>query len=254
MATTVVNLPSIPQEINPETERQNLIIEHMSLVRYIARRIAQRLPSSVEEDDLFEAGILGLIDAIDKFDPRKKVKFKTYAEHRIRGAILDSLRALDWVPRSLRQKASMMEQATHAVAQTKGASPTAEQITDYLDISIESYHRIRSQCDNLTLVSLENSYWENANGESKTLMEMIPDSRQEHPALSIDHKTIRILLAQEIEKLPYKARTVLYLYYYEEHNMKTIGNILGITESRVSQIHSQALKLLKRRLKSILDL
>lgn len=236
------------------SQREEMINKHLPLVRYIAHRIARRLPSSVEEDDLFEAGVLGLIDAIDKFDPGKNVKFKTYAEHRIRGSILDSLRALDWVPRSLRQKASLIDRAASTIAQNTGSAPTAYQITEFLNISSESYHRLAGEFEGFFPMSLENTYWEDSRGDSRTLLDTIPDTRQEHPATFIDRKYIRDILAKEIEKLPYKSRTVLYLYYFKEYNMKKIGEILNITESRVSQIHSQALKVLRRRLKSVLKL
>ncbi|MCD6386329.1 FliA/WhiG family RNA polymerase sigma factor [Candidatus Sumerlaeota bacterium] len=234
--------------------REQMITEHLSLVRYIAHRIARRLPPSVEEDDLFEAGVLGLIDAIDKFDPKKKVQFKTYAEHRIRGSILDSLRALDWVPRSLRQKASLIDQASYTIAQNNGTPATSYQITEFLNIPLDSYYRLVGEFERFFPISLENTYWEDSRGDSRTLLETIPDTRQKHPATFIDRKNLRNILAKEIEKLPYKSRTVLYLYYFKEYNMKKIGKILNITESRVSQIHSQALKVLRRRLKSILEL
>ena len=231
--------------------RETMILEYIPLVKYIASRIARRLPSHLEIDDLVESGVIGLIDAIDKYNPAKKVTFKTYAEYRIRGAIIDSLRALDWAPRSLRRKMSLLEETAHTISQRKGAPATAAQITEALGIPAQSYYQIRSEHDGVGFLSLESCVWETPQGEVKNLIDMIPDQRQEHPSKSLDHKTLKKLVAQEIAKLPERARTVLYLYYDQEKNMKAIGEILDITESRVSQIHSKALMTLRRRMKFI---
>jgi RNA polymerase sigma factor for flagellar operon FliA len=234
-------------------DREEMILKHLPLVRYIARSVARRIPSYVETDDLYESGIVGLIDAIDKFDPSKMVRFKTYAEYRIRGAILDSLRALDWAPRSLRRKASMIDNAANAIAQRKGSAATYDQVTEYLDMSLDSYYRFGSDSEYLYTVSLESSCWENSEGESTALIDTISDPKQKHPAKGIDYFSLRVKIANEIEKLPEKQRIVLYFYYYKELNMRQIGELMQITESRVSQIHSRALALLRKRLKAILE-
>lgn len=233
--------------------REEMIIQHLPLVNCIAQRIAKNLPAFVEKDDLTEAGIIGLVDAIDKFDQSKNCQFKTYAGHRIRGAILDSLRTLDWVPRSIRHKSSVLERARKTIATKNGSPALHYQIAEYLNISFEEYYRLLNECENVSLLSLDESYLESSQGESKTLMEIIPDRKQTHPAEAIDGKNLKNLIATEIERLPRRERRVLQLYYYKGIKMKEIGKQLRVTESRVSQIHSHALKLLRRRLKPLIN-
>ncbi len=231
--------------------RDKLIEQNLSLVQYISSRMAKRLPSYLELDDIYEAGVIGLIDAVDKYNPRKNVRFRTYAEYRIRGAILDSLRSNDWVPRSVRRKSALFDNAFTELSQTKGAPPTLPQVLDYLSLSLKNYYHWSMDMESLTCVSLEDTFFENSKGEKKHIKDAILDEHQEDPAQTLDTKALKKLLALKVKELPGKARHVLYMYYYQDMTMREIGKKLSITESRVSQIHSRALRTLRNHLECL---
>lgn len=218
-------------------ERDKLLLEHLPTVRYIARRIHERLPQHVDLEDLVSAGIVGLIDAFSKFDHAKKVQFKSYAQFRIRGAILDSLRTLDWSPRELRRKGRAVEEAIRAVTQRIGRAPSEQEIAAEMKLSLTEYQQLLGDLKGLEIGSLHMERSEDSGDEE---LAYIPGSPEEDPLFRCLKGEMKQRLADAIDGLPEKERMVLTLYYYEELTMKEIGLTLGVVESRVSQIHSSA--------------
>lgn len=226
-------------------ERDALLLEHLPTVRYLARRIHERLPQHVELDDLVSAGVVGLIDAFSKFDHTKKVQFKSYAQFRIRGAILDSLRTLDWSPRELRRKGRAVEEAIRAVTQRLGRVPSEQEIATEMGLSLGDYQQLLGELKGLEIGSLHMERTEDSGDEE---LAYIPGSPDEDPLFRCLQGEMKQRLVDAIEELPEKERMVLTLYYYEELTMKEIGMTLGVVESRVSQIHSSAVVRLRASL------
>ena len=226
-------------------ERDKLLLEHLPTVRYIARRIHERLPQHVDLEDLVSAGIVGLIDAFSKFDHAKKVQFKSYAQFRIRGAILDSLRTLDWSPRELRRKGRAVEEAIRAVTQRIGRAPSEQEIAAEMKLSLAEYQQLLGDLKGLEIGSLHMERSEDSGDEE---LAYIPGSPEEDPLFRCLKGEMKQRLVDAIDALPEKERMVLTLYYYEELTMKEIGLTLGVVESRVSQIHSSAVLRLRSAL------
>jgi len=218
--------------------REELILEHLSQVRLIARRIHERLPVSVSLDDLISTGVLGLISAIDRYDPSHQVKLKTYAEYKIRGAILDSLRGLDWAPRQQRRRAKLIESAIAVLEQALQRAPLEEEIAKKLQLSVREYQDWLSEVRGLTLGSLENSGGEE---EGKDLLRYIADTEEDWPSNLYERAELVRILAETIERMPHIEKTVLSLYYYEEMTLREIAKIVDLHESRISQLKSQAI-------------
>jgi RNA polymerase sigma factor for flagellar operon FliA len=223
--------------VTPEA-REHLILEHLSQVKLIARRIHERLPVSVSLDDLISTGVLGLIAAIDRYDPKHDVKLKTYAEYKIRGAILDSLRGLDWAPRQQRKRSKLIESAITALEQEHQRTPTEEEIAAHLELSVAEYQDWLADSRGLTLGSLENAGTEE---EGCDLLRYLSDSSEHWPSQLVERAELERLLAEAIEKMPHLERTVLSLYYYEEMTLREIAKIVDLHESRISQLKSQAI-------------
>lgn len=238
----------------PSDLKEEIILAHTPLIRYIVNRIAVRLPSHIDLDDLHSTGVIGLIDAIDKYDPAKNCKFKTYAEFRIKGAILDQLRSLDWVPRSVRQKSRKLERAYSEVEQRLGRQASEAEVADSLGLQIDKFHDLLNQVRGISLVNLEEIRGTNSDGDrAGTFADIIEDVTAENPFASLKTIETKHVIADTISTLPEKERLVITLYYYEDLNMKEIGNILGITESRVCQIHTKAGMRLRQKLKGAVD-
>jgi RNA polymerase sigma factor for flagellar operon FliA len=218
-------------------ERDALIVEHLSLIKHVAHRIATRLPASVEMADLVNAGVLGLLDALNKFEPDRGVKFKTYAEVRVRGAIIDSLRTLDWAPRSLRRRGRDLERTYVDLEQKLGRPATDEEASKAIGENLDDFHALIDQLNGLNIGSFEDSFQQDDN---EALINYYPDDGTNDPHLRFEAAELTNLLANAIEGLPEKERLVLSLYYYEDLTMKEIGSLLGVNESRVSQLHSKA--------------
>ena len=235
--------------VAPMGKREHLILEHLVQVRLIARRIHERLPVSVSLDDLISAGILGLIAAIDRYDSSQDVKLKTYAEYKIRGAILDSLRGLDWAPRQQRKRLKLIEAAIKALEQKHCRIPTEEEIAAYLHLPISEYQEWLSESRGLTLGSLEQAGGEE-NGHS--LLHYLSSANEQWPSRIVERAELENLLARAIDKMPRLEKTILNLYYYEEITLREIATVVGLHESRVSQLKSQAIlrlrSLMARRL------
>jgi RNA polymerase sigma factor for flagellar operon FliA len=238
----------------PTSVKEQIVLEHAPLIRYIVNRIAVRLPSHIDLDDLHNTGVIGLMDAIEKYDPEKNCKFKTYAEFRIKGAILDQLRSLDWVPRSVRQKGRRLERAYGEVEQRLGRSASEEEVADSLGLQIEKFHELLNQVRGVSLVNLEELRGASSEGErTGSYADIVEDVHSENPYSALKQQEMRRVIAETIGSLPDKERLVLTLYYYEDLNMKEIGSILGITESRVCQIHTKAVGRLRSKLKSLTE-
>ena len=231
-------MPVEPASLVPNTaERDRLLLEHLPTVRYIARRIHERLPQHVEMDDLISAGVVGLIDAFGKFDHTKKVQFKSYAQFRIRGAILDSLRTLDWSPRELRRKGRAVEEAIRASTQKLGRAPQEQEIAAEMGVALDEFQQLLGELKGLEIGSLHVERTEDSGDEE---LAYLPSDPEEDPLFRCLKGELRTRLADAIDDLPEKERMVLTLYYFEELTMKEIGLTLGVVESRVSQIHSAA--------------
>lgn len=230
-----------------EPEREALILEHIPQVRLIARKIHERVPCSVCFDDLFSAGVVGLINAIDHFDSRQNVKLKTYAEFRIRGAILDSLRQTDWAPRLKRRQARDFEAAASRLQQRLGRFPEEAEIAAELKLSIEAYHEKVTEMEALNIGEME--YKRDENGFPVVLkyaaLRYASTSTEESPAMALERAELEKLIAASLDRIPAVEKTVLNLYFYEELTLREIAGIMGIHLSRVSQIKSQAIPRLR---------
>lgn len=228
--------------------RDQLILDYAPLIRFVAQRISARLPSNIETDDLISAGVIGLMDAIEKYDPERDNKFKTYAEFRIRGAILDELRSQDWVPRSVRDKAKKIEKTYALLEQKHGRSVTDSEISDQMGLPLEDYYDMVAKVKAVSLLSVDD-FVPSSQHEKRSLLDSIENATAKNPFSHLDNKNIHKLLVSTIEDLPEKQKLVLSLYYYEELNLKEIGKILNVTESRVSQLHTQAIEKLRLKIK-----
>jgi RNA polymerase sigma factor for flagellar operon FliA len=227
-----------------ESERERLILEHLPQVRLIARRIQERLPESIVLEDLISTGILGLISAIDHFDPAHNVKLKTYAEYKIRGAILDSLRGLDWAPRQKRRRAKQIEAAICLAEQKLKRSPSEDEVAAQLEITLDEYHGWLVEIRGLNIGSLESA----SGDQGKDLLSYIPDCAESLPSTLLERSELERLLAGEIDRIPEMERTVLSLYYKEELTLREIAQVVGLHESRISQLKTQAILRLRSRL------
>jgi len=239
------------QKLNPKI-RGKIIGEFAPLIKYIASRIAIRLPPHIDLNDLINAGVIGLIDAIEKFDAGKQIKFKTYAEFRIRGAILDELRSMDWVPRSVRQKARKIEDAYARLEYALGRPASDEEVAREMDIDMESFYRLLSETASVSLLSLDDLGEDDTDLSKRNLLEYIIQDEKDWPSHKIRYAEVGTMVAKAIQSLPEKERMVISLYYYDELTMKEIGHVLKFTESRVSQIHTKAILRLRSKMQKIL--
>ena len=218
-------------------EQQRVLLEHLPIVRFLARRIHERLPQHVEMEDLYSAGVVGLMDAFAKFDPTKKVQFRSYAQFRIRGAILDSLRTLDWSPRELRRKGRAVEEAIRVLTARLGHAPNELQVAVELGMELEQYQQLLGELKGLEIGTLHMERNEDSGEEELAYVSGRPE---EDPLFRCLHGEMEDRLASAIGELPERERLVMTLYYYEEMTMREIGLALGVVESRVSQIHASA--------------
>jgi RNA polymerase sigma factor for flagellar operon FliA len=235
-----------PTKISAE-QKDKLIMEYAPLIKFIAQKIAVRLPSNIELDDLISSGVIGLMDAIEKYDPTRDNKFKTYAEFRIRGSILDELRAQDWVPRSVRDKAKLLDRTIIELEAEMGRSPSDEEISQRLSITMEEFHDLVNQVRPVSVLSIDDSATF-SNVDKKSILNILEGTKFNNPYNQLNIKSVKEIVAKAIEELPERQRLVLSLYYYEDLNLKEIGKILRVTESRVSQLHAQAITRLRAKL------
>jgi len=228
--------------------RDKLICGYLHLVKYVVGKMAIRLPSHVKLDDLYSTGIIGLVKAVEKYDITKKNKFETYAILLIKGAIIDELRQLDWVPRSIHQKANKIANAQAELQQQLGCEPTDAEVAKHLGVSLKDFNELLVKVRPAIFVPLDVDT--DDNGEKQTMAERIPDVKAQTSFEKADHNEFRKLLEEAVMELPEQERTVLVLYYYENLMLKEIGEVMAVSESRVSQIHTKAVLRLRGRLKN----
>jgi RNA polymerase sigma factor for flagellar operon FliA len=232
-------------------EREKLLTEHLPEVHYIARRIHNRLPVQIPLEDLVHAGVLGLIDAVDKFDHTRDVQLKSYAKFRIRGAILDSLRATDWSPRRLRKQARLLEETSRNLSTELGRAPSELEMAERLGMNLPGFQQLLGELHGLDLGSLQPD--SNAEFEDTADCTYQPNGPEENPFFQCLQSELKSFLSAAMNSLEEKERQVMALYYLEELNMKEVGAVLGIGESRVSQLHSLALVRLRARLQELMQ-
>lgn len=229
-------------------EQEKVLLEHLPIVRFLARRIHERLPQHVEIEDLVSAGVVGLMDAFAKFDPAKKVQFRSYAQFRIRGAILDSLRTLDWSPRELRRKGRAVEEAIRVLTARLGRAPGEGEVAGEMGLELDEYQTLLGDLKGLEIGTLHIEHNEDSGEEE---LAYVPGRPDEDPLFRCLRGELEERLADAITRLPERERLVMTLYYYEEMTMREIGLALGVVESRVSQVHASAVAHLRAALKDL---
>jgi RNA polymerase sigma factor FliA len=247
-----VNSSASPKPAQPErrTSRDSMMLEYFSLVKIVAKKMATRLPASVDYDDLVSAGLIGLMQALERFKPEKGFKFKTYAEFRIRGAMIDELRSQDWCPKGMRQKAKQFERICERIRQKKGRRATDKELCQALHLSKPKYEQLVRDVNTLEQMNLA-SYVRLGGDEDRTqtTIELVADNHEGvNPFEEASRHDLRDKIAQAMRHLPEVERTVLSLYYFEDLNLKEIGKRLNLSESRVCQLHSKAITELKQYL------
>jgi RNA polymerase sigma factor for flagellar operon FliA len=229
--------------------RERLIIHYSPLVKYVAGRVSVGLPSSIEQADLVSYGIFGLIDAIEKFDPERQIKFETYAISRIRGAIIDELRAIDWIPRSVRFKAREVERALAKLEGDLRRPPSDAELAAELGVSLDDLQDMLNKINLVSVVALDELLTVGGDKDDKlTLVDTLEDTKAADPVMSFENEEMRHILAQAVNHLPERERLVVTLYYYEGLTLAEIGKVLGVTESRVCQMHTKAVLQLRNRM------
>jgi len=229
--------------------RERLILHYSPLVKYVAGRVGVGLPPNIEQADLVSYGIFGLIDAIEKFDIERAIKFETYAISRIRGAIIDELRAIDWIPRSVRYKAREVERAYASLEGELHRTPTESEVAARLGISLQDLHHIFSQVSYVNVVALDELLTVGGEkGDKLSLVDTLEDTKAEDPVTAFETEETKFMLARAINQLPEREKIVVTLYYYEGLTLAEIGRVLGVTESRICQMHTKAVLQLRAKL------
>lgn len=229
--------------------RDRLILHYSPLVKYVAGRVAVGLPANIDQADLISYGIFGLIDAIDKYDQERGIKFETYAISRIRGAIIDELRAIDWVPRSVRAKARSVEKAYTSLENKLKRPPSDVEIAEELEISVEDLNHIYTQLSTVSLIALDELMnVEGGQGDKLSLVETLEDTKTAGPMEVFESEEMKNILTEAINRLPEREKVVITLYYYEGLTLAEIGQVLGVTESRICQMHTKAVLALRGKI------
>ncbi|KMQ50602.1 RNA polymerase sigma factor for flagellar operon [Chitinispirillum alkaliphilum] len=237
------------KETGSKLAKDKLLLEYAHLVKYITQRLAVNMPSSVDRDDLLSSGTMGLIKAVETFDPGRGFKFETYAGHKIRGAVLDELRALDWVPRSVRQKSRDLQRTFSKLENELGRMPYDDEVCKELGISMGEYENLLSEVTPTTLISLEEAMPDRgSDAKELRIIDTIEDPGGDNPLKELGFSEVKNILKEAIANLQEKEKLVVALYHYEELTLKEIGVVLELTESRVSQIHSKAVLKLRSKL------
>ena len=244
----------MPSKKNPYTEktqqsREELLIKYAPLVKRVVTRMAARFPPGVDNDELYQVGMIGLLDAVDKFDPTRDVKFKTYAEFRIKGAILDELRSMDWVPRSVRAATNEWSKAWRNQTIEIGREPSDQEMADQMEMNLDEYHEFLIKANPTQLISIEEFKAHSNQEESTSLLDILSKPGEKDPFSLLSMQQMKNKLAEAVSELEEREQLVLSLYYQEEMNLKEIGEILGVIESRVSQIRSKTILKLRAKLR-----
>jgi RNA polymerase sigma factor for flagellar operon FliA len=235
---------------NPEI-RDALVRQYAPLVKYVAGKVAVGMPHNVEFDDLVGYGVFGLFDAIEKFDPDKHVKFKTYAVTRIRGAIFDELRSIDWVPRSVRQKTREIEDTVRRLEASLGRAASDQEIANELGMTLKDFEKVMMRISSTSILSLNDVWYTGEDNDKVSIADSIESPQSLNPDTIVEKDEIKRVIIQSIQELPEKEKKVLVLYYYEDLTLKEIGQILEVTESRISQLHTKAIVRLRAKLTNI---
>lgn len=246
--TDVSALWSRYKDFDDPQARDQLILNYSPLVKYVAGRLASSLPQTVDTADLISYGIFGLIDALEKYDMSRAIKFETYAIARIKGAIIDELRAMDWVPRSVRSRAREIEQAYIVLENELKRLPNDDEVAGHIGVSVKEFQDILARLSYTSVVSFEELWVGGDRDEGQSAIGTIRDESAEDPVAMFESEEVKGILAGAIDRLPEREKTVIALYYYEGLTLKEIGQILGVTESRVSQLHTKAVLRLRARL------
>ncbi len=228
-----------------KAERERLISEHVRLVHHIVGRIGAHLPENVDREDLISAGILGLIKAIDRYDAQHGAKLATYASSVIRGEVMESLRSKDWAPRSVRRKARELAKVAAALEYRLGRPPAGDELADAMGMDIDDYHRLLEETSSATLLSLEEALSVGDEDRDNEAADVDPWDDFGDPALQMEEEDVKRVLIEAVDRLPDREKQVIGLYYQDELTLKEIGEVLGVTESRICQIHSQAISRLR---------
>ncbi len=231
--------------------RDQVILKYAPIVKYVASRVSLKIPQSVDIDDLIQVGILGLIDAVAKFDPHRGIKFQTYAEFRVRGAILDELRSMDWVPRAVRQTASQIQETYLMLEGVQGKPVEDEEVANHLGVSLDEFYRNLDAVRGIAIISFDDLR-PSLDEDEWDVLEMLADPDIVDPVDNIGLNELRVAISEAITALPEKERLVVTLYYFEELTMSEIGEVLGLTESRISQLHSKAALRMRARMRRVL--
>lgn len=232
--------------VNAENQNQ-IIMEFSPLIKYLAQKTSARVNYMVEADELVNCGVLGLIDAIEKYDGTRENRFKTYAEFRIRGAMLDYIRNMDWVPRSVRDRAKTIQAAFNTLEERLGRTPNEKEMAAHLNISVRDYHSFLSNAQGATFLSFDDVFTF-ATQEKKSYLTVVEDNTLSNPVNEAHKSGIKKMVSKAISELPQREQTIISLYYYEEMNLREIGKTMKLSESRVSQLHTQAIMALKAKL------
>jgi RNA polymerase sigma factor for flagellar operon FliA len=237
------------KEDDDQKARERLVLAYAPLVKYVAGRMSSGLPAHVEEADLISYGLLGLISAIERFDPSREIRFETFAITRIKGSIIDELRSLDWVPRSVRAKAREIERANAKLEHQLHRAPSDQEMSTELGVTVDEFQESLTKISNSSVVALDELWTvSDASGDQVSLLDTIQDPAAVDPAQEMDLTDMKDRLADAIARLPEREKLVVALYYYENLTLREIGEVLGVTESRVSQLHTKAVLRLKSRL------
>ncbi|MGA7827559.1 MAG: FliA/WhiG family RNA polymerase sigma factor [Geobacteraceae bacterium] len=237
-------------QLSTPQSRDELVLSHLPLVKYLVGRISSKLPPHLDQQDLMSVAVIGLITAAERFDPGRGILFKTFAEKRVMGSIMDELRAQDWLPRTLREKYKRLEHEFSVLEQKLGRNPSSEEVAAAMGMDLEKYFHLMEEVHSLSFMSLDD-FHEDDEGSSFGFLNFLSDNGTESPQNQMMAKQLLQVLGNAIESLPEKERLVVTLYYYEELNLKEIGEIMNLTESRISQLHSQAVIRLKVKMKNM---
>lgn len=235
---------------NPKI-REFFITKYHPLVRYVAGSLAVNMPKNVDYEDLVSYGVFGLMDAIEKYDPEKKIKFKTYALTRIRGSIIDELRSYDHVPRNVRQRAKELSDVVGQLESRFGRKATGKEVAEALNVSLDDYYELVFKISGSTILSLDDMWFAGDENDKVSIVESVESPSSLQPDSIVENQEVKRIIIEAIQELPDKEKKVLVLYYYESLTLNEIGEILGVTESRVSQLHTRAIDLLRQKMTHI---
>jgi len=242
-----------PYTKQTEINKEEMVLQYAPSVKYIASRLSARLPSGFQVDDLIQAGMIGLLEAVDKFDPQKGVKFKTFADFRVRGAMLDDLRSKDWIPRSVRDNGNKLEKAYIELRSQDIDYPTDKQLAKQLELKPKELPKFLEKSRPIPMISLEDINTRGKDEDALDILETLSNPDETDPVEQLLGQESKELLIRGIDKLPENEKMVLSLYYNEDLNLKEIGAVLGLTESRVSQIRTKAIAMLRSYMKSYIE-